>query len=98
MWWRRSGDVPSALRVSPRALVASRRWDCLRQIHDFAARGVVVLLDIVDGSKNVGEMRSGERHGLDAAEIERAVRSYQIERRLGEARRLLEPGRGHAAP
>ena len=30
--------------------------------------------------------------------VERAVRPYQIEGRLGEARRLLDPGRGHAAP
>src|SRR5262249_56826937 len=69
----------------------------LRQVPHFTARRVVVLQDIVDGGKDVGEVRSRERHGLHAAEVERAVRPYQVERRLGEARRLFDASGGHAA-
>src|SRR6266851_4276827 len=67
------------------------------QVSHFTARRVVVLQNKVDCSENVGEMRARKRHRLDAAEVERAVRPYQIERRLGEALGLFYPCGCHSA-
>ncbi len=53
-----------------------------RQFCHFAARGVIILQDIVDCRKNVGEVWARKWHGLHAAKVQRAVRSDQIERRL----------------
>src|SRR5258708_31451273 len=43
-------------------------------------------------------MREGERHRVDAAEVERAVGPYQTKRRLGEALGLFHTSGCHSAP
>src|SRR5258708_2430676 len=71
---------------------------CASQLPHLAPRRIVVLQHIVDRGKNVGEMRARERHGLNAAEIQSAIRPYQIERRFREARGLFDACRCHPAP
>src|SRR5258708_39565970 len=67
-----------------------------RQFCHFAARGVIILQDIVDCRKNVGEVWARKWHGLHAAKVQRAVRSDQIERRLRETRGLFDARRCHS--
>jgi hypothetical protein len=49
---------------------------CATSLHVsyFTARRIVILQDIINRSEKVGVMRPRERHGLDAAEVQRAVR------------------------
>src|SRR5262249_37498457 len=53
-----------------------------RQIRYLAAGRIVLGDDVVERCEDVGEMRARERHGLDAGEIQRAIRSNQEYARL----------------
>ena len=66
-------------------------------IDDLTACRVVALDDKIEGLEYIGEAGAGERHGLDRAEIERAVGPDKVQCWLGKQRRLLDPDRRLAA-
>src|SRR5712691_947980 len=63
----------------------------------FSARWIVLRERKVDRLRDLAEMRAREQHGRDRRPVERAVGLHQEQPRLGEERRLLDPGRGDAA-
>src|SRR5260370_9953148 len=67
------------------------------QFVHFAARRVLVVHDIIDRRENLREVGARERHGLNAAEVERAVRPDEIKRWFGKPRRLLDACRCRSA-